>query len=170
MRITIDIDTSTITGDDRRVLMALAGHDVGELRITHVDEPAAPPATPAPPLPVPVPAAFASKLGEAVAQFSPRGIGSEARLPFAQQAGVRTSSTMPDDEPADVVDAGAVLDGEPAEVLDAGAVPDVVRARGGLTVPRDLVDDDGEPRRIEDVTRAAILGVVEQPPVRHTSP
>lgn len=197
MRLTIDIDTEHITAEDRRVLMALAGHDAGELRITMLDQPAAERIStgtnpgPVPPLPVPVPPAFAAKLGEAVGKFSGGGTGPEARLPFAQQAGVRTSSTMPDDdEPAEVVDADAVVD-EPAEVVDAGEglvhtrwgrpedrAPEpsdesehdaIMRARGGMTVPRELVEDDGEPRRIEDVTRDAILGVVDAP-VRHTSP
>lgn len=197
MHLTINLETDKLTAEDRRVLMALAGHDAGELRVTMLDEPAAERIStgsnpgPVPPLPVPVPAAFAAKLGEAVQQFNPRGSGSEARLPFAQQAGVRTSSTMPDDdEPAEVVDAGAVVDA-PAEVVDAGEglvhtrwgrpedrAPEpsdesehdaIMRARGGMTVPRELVEEDGEPRRIEDVTRDAILGVVDAP-VRHTSP
>lgn len=205
MRLTIDVDTSTITAEDRRVFMALAGHDAGELRVTMLDEPTRErirtgtnpgpvPAAPAPPLPVPVPADFAAKLGEAVQQFNPRGSGSEARLPFAQQAGVRTSSTMPDDddEPAEVVDADAVVDA-PAEVVDAGEglvhtrwgrpedrAPEpsdesehdaIIRARGGMTVPRELVEDDGDPRRPEDFTRDAILGVIDRmPPMPHTTP
>lgn len=195
MRLTIEIDTTEITAEDRRVLMALAGHDAGELRITMLDDPPAERIRtgtnpgPVPPLPVPAPPEFAARLGEAVGQFSPRGSGSEARLPFAQQAGVRTSSTMPDeDEPAEVVDAGAILEAELADRMERAELgpnaargdadmrvpdverPDVIMARGGTTVPRDLVEDDGAPRRIEDVTGAAILGVVEQPPVRHTSP
>jgi hypothetical protein len=153
VRITIDIDTSEITSDDRRVLMALAGHDAGELRITRLDDAPAPPA-PAPPLPVPVPAEFAAKLGDAVAQFSPRGSGSEARLPFAQQAGVRTSSTMPDDE-------------EPADVVDEPAVSTLA---GSVVIPRELVEEDADVPRPQDRVRSAILGVVEQPPVRYTSP
>lgn len=161
MRLTIDIDTEHITAEDRRVLMALAGHDAGELRVTMLDQPAAERIStgtnpgPVPPLPVPVPPAFAAKLGEAVGKFSGGGSGPEARLPFAQQAGVRTSSTMPDDEPAEVVD----VDG-----------PQVIRARGGVTVPRELVEEDTHVPHLEDSVRSAILGVVEQPPVRHTSP
>jgi hypothetical protein len=154
MRITIDIDTRDITADDRRVLMALAGHDAGELRITRLDEPAPAPSTPAPPLPVPVPAAFASKLGEAVAQFSPRGSGSEARLPFAQQAGVRTSSTMPDDdEPADGDDVDAVVQPPPAPVR----------------VPRSLVEEQ-PPDHPGALVREAVLRQPMAAPVRHTSP
>lgn len=176
MRITIDIDTSQITADDRRVLMAIAGHDAGELRIARLDDaPGAhtPPApTPAPPLPVPVPADFAAKLGDAVAQFSPRGSGSEARLPFAQQAGVRTSSTMPDDEPTageQRVFGVDVLD-DTATVV-TGAVRDgVVHISEPVQVPRELVEEDADVPRPQDRVRSAILGVVEQPPVRHTSP
>lgn len=174
MRLTIDIDTEHITAEDRRVLMALAGHDAGELRVTMLDQPAAERIStgtnpgPVPPLPVPVPPAFAAKLGEAVGKFSGGGTGPEARLPFAQQAGVRTSSTMPDDEPAEVVDADAVVD-EPAEVVDVDG-PQVIRARGGMTVPRELVEEDTHVPHLEDSVRSAILGVVEQPPVRHTSP
>lgn len=179
----ITIDTSQpMSGRDRRVLAALIGDDNGPLvlpRFPGTDD-GVPPAAgeqpaPAPPLPVPVPPAFASKLGEAVAQFSPRGSGSEARLPFAQQAGVRTSSTMPDDDDGepDVLShrPDDAAPEQPEEVwVEPVERPDVVRAAGGMTVARELVEDAGAPRRIEDVTRAAILGVVEQPPVRHTSP
>jgi hypothetical protein len=212
VRITIDIDTSQITADDRRVLMALAGHDAGELRVTRLDEPATPP-TPAPPLPVPVPAAFASKLGEAVAQFSPRGSGSEARLPFAQQAGVRTSSTMPDDDEAPPP--GPRVDYVPGpqmrelmeeqrvfgvDALDetttvvAGAVRDgVVHITDHVRVPRELVEGDAatagdfesavmhaietQPALPDDADTHAHAEVprpkspvIENPPVRHTSP
>lgn len=194
MRLTIDLDTSELTAEDRRVLMALAGHDTtGELRITRLTPEDvermtggdASPATPStPPLPVPVPAGFAARLGEAVQQFGPRGTGPDARLPVAQQAGVRTSSTMPDDdEPAEVVDASEfetqIMDAVQTPLSDGPLAhphapdvdgPQVIRARGGMAVPRDLIEDDGPPHRIEDATRDAILGVVEQPPVRHTSP
>jgi hypothetical protein len=146
VRITIDIDTSQITADDRRVLMAIAGHDAGELRVTRLDDAATTPqpATPAPPLPVPVPPDFAAKLGDAVAQFSPRGSGSEARLPFAQQAGVRTSSTMPDD------------DDEPTTT-----------AAEPVRVPREQVE--GDAATAGDFESAVMHGL-QQPPVRHTSP
>jgi hypothetical protein len=175
VRITIDIDTSQITADDRRVLMALAGHDAGELRVTRLDDAATTPqpATPAPPLPVPVPPDFAAKLGDAVAQFSPRGSGSEARLPFAQQAGVRTSSTMPDDDEPHAgehrVFGVDVLD-DTATVV-TGAVRDgVVHISEPVQVPRELVEEDADVPHPQDRVRSAILGVVEQPPVRHTSP
>lgn len=207
MRLTIDVDTSTITAEDRRVFMALAGHDAGELRVTMLDEPTRErirtgtnpgpvPAAPAPPLPVPVPADFAAKLGEAVQQFNPRGSGSEARLPFAQQAGVRTSSTMPDDDEPDMLaqrdddaaptpaeetwvepgDEGLVHTrwGRPEdrtpEASDESEHDAIIRARGGMTVPRELVEEDGDPRRPEDFTRDAILGVIDRmPPMPHTS-
>lgn len=194
MRLTIDIDTAQLTAEDRRVLMALAGHDAGELRITRLTpddvermtggtNAGATPASPLP-LPVPAPADFAAKLGEAVQQFSPRGSGSEARLPFAQQAGVRTSSTMPDgDEPAEVVDAG-----EP-EARDEGLVhtrwgrpedraPEpsdesehdaIIRARGGVTVPRSLVEEQPPPDP-GALVREAVLRQPLTAPVRHTSP
>jgi len=191
MRLTIDLDTAQLTAEDRRVLMALAGHDAGELRITMLDEPTrerirtgtnpgevprfdGPDVQkqgipPSPPLPVPAPADFAARLGEAVQQFGPRGSGPEARLPFAQQAGVRTSSTMPDyDEPAEVVDTDDIVD-EPSEVVDVDG-PQVIRARGRVSVPRELVEEDTHVPHLEDSVRSAILGVVEQPPVRHTSP
>lgn len=186
MRLNIDIDTDQITDRDRRVLAALIADDTGPLVLPRFDSPGhgvEPTSAPAPPLPVPAPADFASKLGDAVAQFSPRGSVSEARLPFAQQAGVRTSSTMPDDDAGEFED--AVMDAVSAPTPPDSPIahphapdmltqpvdhPQVTRARSGVTVPRDLVEADVEPRRIEDVTRAAILGVVEQPPVRHTSP
>lgn len=200
MRLTIDIDTDHITADDRRVLMALAGVDAGELRITRLTPDDVERmtggtnavATPAPPLPVPAPAEFAAKLGEAVQQFNTRGSGSEARLPYAQQAGVRTSSTMPDDddEPAEVVDAGAVVD-PPAEVVDAGdglvhtrwgrpedRAPEpsdesehdaIIRARGGVTVPRSLVEEQPPPDP-GALVREAVLRQPLTAPVRHTSP
>lgn len=185
MRLTIDLDTSQLTAEDRRVLMAIAGRDAGELRITHLTPDdvermtadAAPAAAPTPPLPVPVPADFAARLGKAVQQFAPQGSGPESRLPFAQQAGVRTSSTMPDDDASEFEEqvmaaVQAPLPDGPHAHPQAPDVdgPQVIRARGGITVPRDLVEDDRPPARIEDVTRDAILGVVEQPPVRHTSP
>jgi hypothetical protein len=183
MRLTIDLDTDQLTDRDRRVFAALISDDSSPLVLPRfpgtdngaVDEHRAA----APPLPVPVPADFAARLGEAVQQFGPRGSGPEARLPFAQQAGVRTSSTMPDDDDdasefeAQVMAAAQTpLPDGPLAHPHAPDVdgPAVIRARGGMTVPRDLVEDDGPPRRIEDVTRNAILGVVEPPPVRHTSP
>lgn len=172
MRITFDIDTSDITADDRRVLMALAGHDAGELRVTRVDEPATTPAAPAPPLPVPVPPAFASKLGEAVAQFSPRGSGTEARLPVAQQAGVRTSSTMPaDDEPGKEEQRvfGVDLVDDTATVV-AGAVRDgVVHLEEPVRIPRELVEEEPPPHPAA-LVREAALRTPMMPPVRHTSP
>jgi hypothetical protein len=200
MRLTIDIDTDQLTDRDRRVLAALIGDDTGPLvlpRFPGTDNAA--PATPASPLPLPVPAPadFAAKLGEAVQQFSPRGSGSEARLPFAQQAGVRTSSTMPDDdEPAEVVDASDIT-GEPAEVVDAGELearddglvhtrwgrpedraPEpsdesehdaIIWARGGITVPRSLVEEQPPPDP-GALVREAVLRQPLTAPVRHTSP
>lgn len=202
MRLTIDIDTEHITAEDRRVLMALAGHDAGELRVTMLDQPAAERIStgtnpgPVPPLPVPVPPAFAAKLGEAVGKFSGGGTGPEARLPFAQQAGVRTSSTMPDDDESDMLaqrdddavptpaeetwveprDEGLVHTrwGRPEdrtpEPSDESEHDAIIRARGGMTVPRELVEEDTHVPHLEDSVRSAILGVVDQPPVRHTSP
>lgn len=202
MRLTIDIDTEHITAEDRRVLMALAGHDAGELRVTMLDQPATERIStgtnpgPVPPLPVPVPPAFAAKLGEAVGKFSGGGTGPEARLPFAQQAGVRTSSTMPDDDEPDMLaqrdddaaptpaeetwvepgDEGLVHTrwGRPEdrtpEASDESEHDAIIRARGGMTVPRELVEEDGDPRRPEDFTRDAILGVIDRmPPMPHTS-
>lgn len=199
MRLTIDIDTDQLTDRDRRVLAALIGDDTGPLvlpRFPGTDNGA--PATPASPLPLPVPAPanFAAKLGEAVQQFNPRGSGSEARLPFAQQAGVRTSSTMPDDDEPDMLaqrdddaaptpaeetwvepgDEGLVHTrwGRPEdrtpEASDESEHDAIIRARGGMTVPRERVEEDGDPRRPEDFTRDAILGVIDRmPPMPHTS-
>lgn len=188
MRITIDIDTTQITAEDRRVLMALAGHDAGELRVTRLDGPDVQKQDVAPPLPVPVPPAFAAKLGEAVGKFSGGGTGPESRLPVAQQAGVRTSSTMPDeDEPAEVVDAGAELEAELTDRMERAKLgpnadrgdadmrvpdvdgPQVIRARGTVSVPRELVEEDTHVPHLEDSVRSAILGVVDAP-ARHTSP
>jgi hypothetical protein len=39
-----------------------------------------------------------------------------------------------------------------------------------VQVPRELVEEDAEVPHPQDRVRSAILGVVEQPPVRHTSP
>lgn len=181
MRLTIDVDTDQLTDRDRRVFAALIGDDNSPLVLPRFDGPDVQKQDipTAPPLPVPAPADFAARLGEAVQQFGPRGSGPEARLPFAQQAGVRTSSTMPDDdEDAGEFEAQVMAAAQtplPDGPLAHAHVPDVdgpefIRARGGVSVPRELVEEDGDPRRIEDFTRDAILGVVEQPPVRHTSP
>lgn len=181
MRLTIDIDTAQLTDRDRRVLAALIGDDTGPLvlpRFPGTDNAAPATPAPAPPLPVPVPAAFAAKLGEAVQQFSPRGSGSEARLPFAQQAGVRTSSTMPDDDEdagefeAQVMAAAetSLPDGPHAhpEVPDVDG-PQVIRARGGVTVPRSLVEEQPPPDP-GALVREAVLRQPLTAPVRHTSP
>lgn len=205
----ITIDTSQPLSDrDRRVLAALIGDDTGPLvmprsmfrdadtGILHPDG-YTPPGPPVPPLPVPAPAAFAAKLGEAVAQFSPRGPATEARLPFAQQAGVRTSSTMPDDDdmPRTVAGErvfGVDVDAEMATVV-SGAVRDgVVHITDHVRIPRELVE--GEAATAGDFESAVMHGltypdlpddadthahpevphpkspVIEQPPVRHTNP
>lgn len=185
MRLTIDIDTDQLTDRDRRVLAALIGDDNSPLvlpRFPGMDNGAVPvgarPA-PAPPLPVPVPEGFAARLGQAVQQFGPRGSSPEARLPYAEQAGVRTSSTMPDDDD-DASEFEAQVMAAAQDPLPDGPLahpeapdvdgPQVIRARGGVSVPRELVEEDTHVPHLEDSVRAAILGVVEQPPVRHTSP
>lgn len=174
MRLTIDVDTDQLTDRDRRVLAALIGDDNSPLVLPRFDGPDVQKQDipTAPPLPVPVPAAFAAKLGEAVQQFSPRGSGSEARLPYAEQAGVRTSSTMPDDEPEPEGTVHTRWDRpedrqpEPSDESEHDAI---IRARGGVTVPRSLVEEQPPPDP-GALVREAVLRQPLTAPVRHTSP
>lgn len=185
MRITLDIDTDHITADDRRVLMAIAGHDAGELRITREGEqafrdlsqpgaPLVPPGhtPPGPPSPTPAPAGFLQKLGEAVGQFA--GTQHEARLPVVQQAGVRTRSTMPedDDAPADVVDADAAqaaVDENRAQLVRDGAVT-VDPEPGPVDWEAHGKASPIEQRAIREAHGLTPRLVQTPPPVRHTSP
>ena len=188
MHITIALDTDQLTDRDRRVLTALVSDDTTPLVLPRVDAAPAPDPTPAgPPSPTPAPPAFMERLGQAVGQFtrSP-GAATEARLPFAEQAGVRTRSTMPEDDapPVDVVDAGAELEADLVERMGSATLgPNSERGDADMrvprdavvqpapepsTVPRELVDGDPAPHP-QDRVRAAILGTVDAP-VRHTSP
>lgn len=211
MRITLDIDTEQLTDADRRVLAALINGDAAPLVLPRemyrdLSQPGAPlvpaghtPAAPpaAPPSPTPAPPEFLAKLGEAVGQFA--GTQHEARLPYSQQAGVRTRSTMPaDDDAADTVP--VEIPRELADELEnnqATVIGIVQQYRAGTTVPRDLVEEgdagdfesavmhavstaqlddqaadrgDAEPR-VPDLTTPTRPRLVQSPPpVRHTTP
>lgn len=205
MRITLDIDTEQLTDTDRRVLAALINGDAAPLVMPRemyrdLSQPGAPlvPAghTPAaspaaaPPSPTPAPPEFLAKLGEAVGQFA--GTQHEARLPFAQQAGVRTRSTMPaDDAGGDELDDGAGDDqavfgvdavGDRATVV-AGAVRDgavhITDVQTDVQVdpppgPVDWEQHEGaspaEQRAIRHAHGLTPRLVQTDPPVRHTTP
>lgn len=195
MRITLDIDTEQLTDTDRRVLAALINGDAAPLVLPRelyrdLSQPGAPlvpaghtPAAPpaAPPSPTPAPAEFLAKLGEAVGQFA--GTQHEARLPFAQQAGVRTRSTMPaDDDAADAGDDqpvfGVDVVGDRATVV-AGAVRDgVVHITDVQVDPEPGPVDWEEHGKASPAEQRAIRAahgltprlVQSDPPVRHTTP
>lgn len=185
MRITLDIDTEQLTDTDRRVLAALINGDAAPLVLPRemyrdLSQPGAPlvPAghTPAaspaaPPSPTPAPPEFLAKLGEAVGQFA--GTQHEARLPFAQQAGVRTRSTMPaDDDAGDVVDtdaAQAAVDENRRQLARDGAVT-VDPLPGPVDWEEHGKASPAEQRAIREAHGLTPRLVQTDPPVRHTTP
>lgn len=195
MRITLDIDTDRITDADKRILAALINGDAAPLVLPRemyrdLSQPGAPlvPAdhVPAPagmPSPTPAPPGFMAKLGEAVSSFAP-GAPTEARLPYAQQAGVRTRSTMPDD---DGVDGDAADELEDSQAIIADVVESYregMKARDAGDADAVVVDPDpgpvdweqhegaspAEQRAIRHAHGLTPRLVTTDPPVRHTSP
>lgn len=169
MHITIALDTDQLTDRDRRVLAALVSDDGAPLVLprmddtSHLNVPDDGRKVPTMPSPTPAPPPFMQRLGEAVGQFAGgQGAAHEARLPFAEQAGVRTRSTMPEDD----AEPDAAPPGEPALHIVDEAVLHIDR-------PVSVVHVDSPPPvhadRDRDRVRAPIVGTVDAP-VRHSTP
>jgi hypothetical protein len=195
VRITLDIDTEQLTDTDRRVLAALINGDAAPLVMPRemyrdLSQPGAPlvPAghTPAaspaaPPSPTPAPPEFLAKLGEAVGQFA--GTQHEARLPYAQQAGVRSRSTM-DDDAGVTGDAADELENDQAIIASIAQEYREIRDESSGNVPDGVVVDPppgpvdweahGKASPAEQRAIRAAHGLtprlVQDPPVRHTTP
>jgi hypothetical protein len=194
VRITLDIDTDQLTDTDRRVLAALINGDAAPLVMPRemyrdLSQPGAPlvpaghtPAPAAPPSPTPAPPEFLAKLGEAVGQFA--GAQHEARLPYAQQAGVRSRSTM-DDDAGVTGDAADELENDQATIARiAQEYREIRDDRSGSAPDGVVVDPEPGPVDWEEHGKAspaeqrairAAHGltprlVQDPPPVRHTTP